>query len=193
MPLQRRILAVWLALIVAGVLLSIAGCGFRLRGPQTFAFQTVAVTPERGGGVAAELTRYLANRIVPLAPGVGQKPPQAIVDILQELREKTVVGVNASGQVREFQLRIKVRFRMRTPQGHELIAETEVIQQRDISFSESAVLSKEAEEGLLYRDMQSDIVQQLLRRIAAVKDLGPPAPAPAAPTVAPAANPKTGF
>jgi LPS-assembly lipoprotein len=91
-----------------------------------------------------------------------------------------VVGVNASGQVREFQLRIRVKFRMRTPQGRDLINETEISQQRDISFSESAVLSKEAEEGLLYRDMQSDIVQQLLRRIASVKDLGTPAaPAPA--------------
>ena len=93
------------------------------------------------------------------------------MDILQELREKTVVGVNASGQVREFQLRIKVKFRMRTPKGVELIAPTEIVQQRDISFNESAVLAKEAEEALLYRDMQSDIVQQLLRRLAAVKSL----------------------
>ncbi|MEO7547956.1 MAG: LPS assembly lipoprotein LptE, partial [Ramlibacter sp.] len=45
------------------------------------------------------------------------------------------------------------------------------LQQRDISFSETAVLSKEAEEQLLYRNMQSDIVQQLLRRLAAVKAL----------------------
>jgi LPS-assembly lipoprotein len=75
--------------------------------------------------------------------------------------------------VREFQLRIKLRFRLRTPQGLELIAPTEITQQRDISFSESAVLAKEAEEALLYRDMQSDIVQQLLRRIAAVKSLTP--------------------
>ena len=74
-------------------------------------------------------------------------------------------------------MRIRVRFRMRTPQGRELIAETDIAQQRDISFNESAVLAKEAEEGLLYRDMQSDLVQQLLRRIAAVKDLGtPPSP-----------------
>ena len=70
-------------------------------------------------------------------------------------------------------MRLRVKFRMRTPQGRILIAETEVAQQRDISFSEAAVLSKEAEETLLYRDMQSDIVQQLLRRMAAVKTLSP--------------------
>jgi len=149
----------------------LAGCGFKLRSSQHFAFQTVAVTPERGAGVAAELTRYLGEAVRPVAPRDGGAPPEAIVDILQELREKTVVGVNASGQVREFQLRIKVKFRMRTSKGVELIAPTEIVQQRDISFNESAVLAKEAEEVLLYRDMQTDIVQQLLRRLAAVKSL----------------------
>jgi LPS-assembly lipoprotein len=152
----------------------LAGCGFRLRASQTFAFDTVAVTPDSGVGVAGELTRYLGSKVRPVAPQPGGEAPQVIVDILQELRDKTVVAVNASGQVREFQLRIRVKFRMRTPQGRELITDTEIVQQRDISFNESAVLAKEAEEGLLYRDMQSDIVQQLLRRLSAVKSLTTP-------------------
>jgi LPS-assembly lipoprotein len=150
-----------------------AGCGFRLRSSQSFAFQTIAVTPERGGGVAAELIRFLGSSIRPVAPAKGEAAPEVIADILQELREKTVVAVNSSGQVREYQLRIRVKFRLRTPQGIELIPESEVVQQRDISFNESAVLAKEAEEVLLYRDMQTDIVQQLLRRLSAVKTLAP--------------------
>lgn len=169
MLVRRRLLTESALAVAAGALLS--GCGFKLRSSQNFAFQTVAVTPERGAGVAAELSRFLGDAIRPLAPRAGEQPPQVIVDILQELREKTVVGVNASGQVREFQLRIRVKFRMRTPQGTELIAPAEIVQQRDISFNESAVLAKEAEEALLYRDMQSDVVQQLLRRLAAVKQI----------------------
>lgn len=152
---------------LAGMLL--AGCGFKLRSNQAFAFQTLAVTPEKGGLVATDLIRYFGSSIVPLAPAKGAALPQVIVDILQDVREKTVVGVNATGQVREFQLKIRVQFRMRTPQGKELIPATEITQQRDISFNESVVLAKEAEEVLLYRDMQSDIVQQLLRRLAVVK------------------------
>jgi LPS-assembly lipoprotein len=66
-----------------------------------------------------------------------------------------------------------VKFRVRTLQGVELIAPTEVVLQRDISFNETAVLAKETEEILLYRDMQSDLVQQLLRRVAAIKSLTP--------------------
>jgi LPS-assembly lipoprotein len=163
----RRRAAVAAAL--ATVLL--AGCGFKLRVAPTFAFQTLAVTPEKNGLVAADLIRYFGKAVVPLASTPGTSPPQVIVDILQESREKSVVGVNASGQVREFQLKARIQFRMRTPDGRELIAPTEISQQRDISFNESAVLAKEAEEMLLFRDMQADLLQQLLRRLAAIKTL----------------------
>lgn len=151
----------------------LAGCGFKLRSSQTFAFQTLAVTPEKNGLVAADLIRYFGAAIVPLVSTHGSAAPQVIVDVLQEVREKNVVGVNASGQVREFQLKLRLQFRMRLPDGRELIAPTEISQQRDISFNESAVLAKEAEEVLLFRDMQGDILQQLLRRLAAIKTLEP--------------------
>ena len=73
--------------------------------------------------------------------------------------------------MREFQLRLRFRFRLRTRDGYELISDTELVQERIISFNESAALSKEAEEQLLYRDMRSDIVQQVLRRLGAVRQL----------------------
>ena len=166
----RRRTAIAAALTAA----ALAGCGFKLRSSQTFAFQTLAVTPERNGLVAADLIRYFGKAIVPLAPVRGVEAPQVIVDILQEVRDKNVVGVNASGQVREFQLRLRLLFRVRLPDGRELIGPTEISQQRDISFNESAVLAKEAEEVLLFRDMQNDILQQLLRRLAAIKSLDAP-------------------
>ncbi len=169
--------------MAVGLTSLVAGCGFKLRGSLNFAFDSIAVNPATGGRVAAELRRALASnvRLVgsdgPLASGFGRpgttgdQSAQVVLDVLSEQREKTVVGVNAAGQVREFQLRIRVKFRLRSAQGNDLIEETELLQQRDISFNESAVLAKETEEGLLYRDMQTDIVQQLMRRLAAVKSL----------------------
>ena len=161
---------VGLALLASGLL---AGCGFALRNSPNFAFDTVAVTPEQSVGVAAELARYLGDKLRPVVPSEGQTGPQAVIDVLQELREKSIVGLTATGQVREYQLRLRVKFRVRTLQGVELITPTELVLQRDISFNESAVLAKETEEVLLYRDMQSDLVQQLLRRVAAIKSLTP--------------------
>ena len=153
--------------------LALGACGFRLRGAPDLAFQTLYVSVAENPSLGNELKRNLASLgAVQVITDVTQKPKaQAILDVLSETREKNVVGVNASGQVREFQLRVRVNFRLSTPQGAELIPATELLQQRDISFNESAVLAKEAEEGLLYRDMQTDIVQQLMRRLAAVKSI----------------------
>jgi LPS-assembly lipoprotein len=160
-----------LILLVAASLTSVAlvGCGFKLRGAQSYNFETIAVQPNPGGGLGIELRRSFGGAVKVLPLKEPLKNADVILEILQETREKTVVGVNSSGQVREFQLRIRLRFRVRTPEGEELVPDTEILQKRDLSFNESASLAKEAEEGLLYRDMQSDLVQQLLRRLAAVK------------------------
>lgn len=150
-------------------------CGFKLRGTQTFAFDTISVEANPAGAVTTELRKALGSQLfVDTAANLASSPPitaQVTLDILQELRERAVAGVNAAGQVRELQLRIRVKFRLRNARGKDLIEETEILQQRDISFSESAVLAKEVEEALLYKNMQADIVQQLLRRLAAVKSI----------------------
>lgn len=167
MALQAAVRAVLTTCLVA----ALAGCGFHLRNAQSFAFDTVAVTPERGAGVAGELARYFGERLRPMAPAAGQPPVQAIVDILDETREQVVAGVNTSGQVRELQLRLRAKFRVRTPQGRELISPTTISQQRELSFNETVVLAKDAEQAALYQDMQADIVQQILRRVATIKRL----------------------
>ena len=163
MTLHRR------ALLAATLPLALAACGFQLRKAPDFVFTSIHVGAADTSTLGTELKRSIASgggvTVVPLAQA------QVVLDVLADQREKVVVGLNASGQVREFQLRTRIRFRLRTPQGKELIAETELLQQRDISFNESVVLAKEAEENLLYRDMQTDIVQQLMRRLAAVKTL----------------------
>ena len=158
----------WLAAVLSALLVLLAGCGFKLRGAQNFAFESIAVNAPQNGPVAVELRRALGSRVRDGAGPAGAGAPQVTLDVVSEQREKTVVGVNAAGQVREFQLRIRVNFKLRSADGKELIAGNEILQQRDISFNESASLAKEAEEGLLYRDMQNDIVQQVLRRLAAV-------------------------
>jgi LPS-assembly lipoprotein len=53
--------------------------------------------------------------------------------------------------------------------GGQMLAPTEITLKRNMEFNEQEVLAKEAEANLLYRDMQSDLVQQILRRLAAMK------------------------
>jgi len=151
----------------------LAGCGFQLRKAPDFAFDSIAVNAPVGSPLATELRRSLAAdgrlRVLPATADVTQA--RVVLDLPSELREKVVVGLSTTGQVREFQLRTRIHFRLRTGQGKELIPDTELVLQRDISYNEAAALAKEAEEALLYRDMQTDLVQQLMRRLSAVKSV----------------------
>jgi LPS-assembly lipoprotein len=167
LPGQRR--AVLHLLGAAGVVAGLAGCGFKLRGSQTFAFKTIAITPAPGGAVAQQLRRSFNSDVLVLAADAPLTQAQLVLDVGNEQRDKVVVGVNTSGQVREFQLRLRVSLRLRNAQGKELIDGDVILQQRDISYNETAALAKEAEEILMFRDMQTDIVQQILRRLAAVQ------------------------
>ena len=168
--MQRRFC---LALLAAGMSLGLVSCGFALRTTPQFAFKSLFSPLAESSLLGTALKRSLASggnvRVISDVRQIDQA--DVILDVLKEQREKTVVAVNASGQVREFQLRIRFSFKLRNTQGKELIPTTEIVQQRDISFNESAVLAKESEEGLLYREMQNDIVQQIMRRLAAVTSL----------------------
>lgn len=167
---SRRGLLVSTASVAVLAASGLSGCGFELRKAPIFAFKTIAVP---GGSNMVRLLR----RNLPLGGNVQVVPPEqkneadAILEILGENQERAVLSTNSSGQVREIQLRLRVNFRLVTPAGKELLPATEILQFRDITYNESAALAKEAEEQLLYRDMQGDIVQQVLRRLAAVKSL----------------------
>lgn len=166
--MQRRFC---LTVLAASLPLGMAGCGFALRGTPKFAFKSLFSPFAESSLLGTELKRSLEAggnvRVITDARQISQA--DVILDVLQEQREKTVVAVNASGQVREFQLRIRFQFKLRSAKGKDLIPTTEILQKRDISFNESAVLAKETEEGLLYREMQSDIIQQIMRRLASLR------------------------
>lgn len=159
-----------LAALLATGAVALTGCGFKLRGSFNYPFKTLLSGFVDNSAMGNEFKRLLAADGAVTLVKEAEKA-QVVLDVLNEQREKVVVGKTAAGQVREFQLRIRLKFRLRTPAGKDIIPETELLVQRDISFNESAVLAKEAEEGLLYRDMQTDMVLQLLRRLAAVKEL----------------------
>jgi len=158
------------ALFASAGALMLAGCGFQLRQAPEFAFTKIYVGSAPTSALGKELKRNIASNskvTVVDTPTAAQ----VVLDVLNEQREKIVVGLNASGQVREFELRIRLRFKLRTPDCKELIPDSEIVQQQDISYNESAALAKEQEEQLLYRSMQTDIVQQLMRRLSAVKTI----------------------
>jgi LPS-assembly lipoprotein len=150
------------------LLLALAGCGFQLRGTATLPFDTLYMAPPSTPGVALDLKRNIqsgTNTTLVDDP----KKAQALLEFTQELREKVILSLAATGRVREYQLRYLVGFRVHDGKGGVFVPPSTVLLTREVSFNDSDVLAKETEEQLLYRDMQTDMVQQLMRRLAAAE------------------------
>ena len=177
-------------LLLAGLL---AACGFKLRGsaelpgyklPFATIFLTLAPT--------SEFHAQLKRNIEASSPGTRvvteAREAEAILSVLGDTSEKIILSLNAAGRAREFSLVRKFSFKVHanapaaapgpqvkytdvpaTAGPTEYIAPSTITLRREITFSDDLVLSKESEEVLLWRDMQSDLVQQLMRRLAAAK------------------------
>jgi LPS-assembly lipoprotein len=145
----------------------LAGCGFQLRGTQDVPFRTLYI-PGASAGIALDLKRNIeagTDATVVADP----KQADAILELSNERREKIILSLSGTGRVREFRLRYSVDFRVHDGKGNVYVPSSTVLLSRDVTFNDSEILAKEAEEQLLFRDMQADMVQQLLRRLAAAR------------------------
>lgn len=156
------------ALLLLATAVPLAGCGFRLRGAAEIPFRSLYLGVSVVSGLGLELRRNLRSssdvRLVD-----DPKEAEARLDVLAEQRDKEVLSINSAGRAREYTLRYRVTYRVSDGKGRDFIAPNQIALSRDISFNEDATLAKEAEEALLYRDMQSDMVGQILRRLSAIK------------------------
>jgi LPS-assembly lipoprotein len=156
--------------MIAAAMALLVACGFQLRGQAQLPFDTLYIPP--GSSLVVELKRNVAaaskTRLVNEV-----KDAEAVLGFTQEAREKVILSFDTSGKVREYQLRYRVGFRVTDPTGQVFVPASEILLTRDMSFSDTQVLSKESEEALLYRDMQTDMVQQILRRLAASRAAKP--------------------
>ena len=169
--LPRRGLLAWARLAVlavagGGVAVALLGCGFALRQTPPLPFARIALA---GFGAKSPLAAELRSRLGETTQ-VVETPGQAevVLHALSDRRERSVVASTSAGQVRELQLRVKFEFRLATPGGRDLIAPTELLLVRDMSYSETVALAKAQEEGELYAAMQTDIVQQVVRQLSRV-------------------------
>lgn len=148
--------------------LLLAGCGFQLRGTASLPFETLYVQAPTGSQFATQFRRMVTSgtstRIVENAKGA-----EATLVLVNEIREKNILSLSGGGRVREYQLRYRMSYRLLDHNTVETIPVTEITLTRDFSFNDTETLSKESEEALLFRDMQNDAVQQLVRRLQVAK------------------------
>ena len=152
-----------------GALASVlGGCGFQLRGTASLPYESLYVAAPRTSAFAIELRRAVrANSKTRLVD--DPKEAQATLQLVNEAREKVILSLSGGGRVREFQLRYRMTYRMVDRDSKELRPATQIALQREVSYSDNNTLAKETEESLLYRDMQSDAIAQLLRQLQTLR------------------------
>ncbi len=164
----RRLMAAARIPAVLALCCTLAACGFHLRGEASYAFTSIYVNAPGAPALAAELERALAAtgsaRVVHVA-----KDAQVVLDIPSVADDKEVLSLSGAGGVREYQLTKRVDFRLHDPDGGPWLPPGEITLRRSYSFSESEVLAREAQEERLLKEMQTDAVQQLVRRLQAAR------------------------
>jgi LPS-assembly lipoprotein len=147
--------------------LLLAGCGFRLRGTAEVPFESVYI-PNATAGIALDLKRNILAgtkaRVVD-----DPKEAEAVMQFTEETRQKEILSLTSAGRVREFLLRYRVGWRVHDSKGADFVPQNTIALTRDVTFNDAEILAKEQEEQLLFRDMQTDMVQQIMRRMAAAK------------------------
>jgi LPS-assembly lipoprotein len=129
---------------------------------------TTLYLPAATSGIALDLKRNIQAgtkaRVVD-----DPKQAEAVLQFTEETRQKEILSLTGTGRVREFQLRYRVGFRVHDGKGGDYVPQSVIQLTRDVTFNDAEILAKEQEEQLLFRDMQTDMVQQIMRRLAAAK------------------------
>jgi LPS-assembly lipoprotein len=144
--------------------LLLAACGFQLRGTASLPFETIYL-PNATSGIALDLKRNIRSgtgtRVLDEAKGA-----EAQLQFNEETRLKEILSLSSAGRVSEYRLIYRVGFRVSDAKGGDFLPPSTVTLTREMTYDDAQVLAKEAEEQLLFRDMQLDMVQQIMRRIS---------------------------
>ena len=160
------------SIFLALALSLLAGCGFQLRGAYLLPYESLYLSMPEYSDLGAGLRRAIrtagSTRLADTADDA-----QARFIPGSDLRDRVILSLSGTGRVRELRLRWRYSYRVVDAQGRNLVPVGEIELTRDLTYDDSNVLAKEQEEVLLWRDMQSDMVQQIMRRLAAVKPVPP--------------------
>ena len=144
------------------------GCGFQLRRLEGAPFASLYIAAPPDSVVAQRIRNTLiANKNTRLAASAGEA--EAVLQLGQEDRSKTILSLSGAGRVTEYRLGLRLTYSI-SGKGERILAAAEVIELiRDMTYDDSQLLAKAAEEQLLYRDMEDHAALRIVRRLQSLK------------------------
>jgi LPS-assembly lipoprotein len=154
--------------VAAGALAApaLAGCGFHMRGSANFAFKSIYVNAAETDPFARELRRAIdASGTATVA--TDPTKAEVTIDVIGPNDDKQVLSLSGGGRVREYQLVKRVGIALHDANGADWMPAADIAVTRSYTFNETEVLAREAQEAQLLKEMQSDLVSQIIRRLQA--------------------------
>lgn len=144
-----------------------AGCGFQLRRVDGVPFSSVYVDAPPGSMVAQRIrTSLAASQHTRLAATADAA--EAVLKLSEEERSKTILSLSGAGRVTEYRLGLRLTYSVSGPTGHPWAAAETIELGREMTYDDSQLLAKAAEEQLLYRDMEDNAALRILRRLQSI-------------------------
>ncbi|MBB1073131.1 hypothetical protein HUU62_01720 [Rhodoferax sp. 4810] len=157
--------AAWrvLFLIASGLVMS---CGFHLRGSFELPADLTPVYVQPGTAISAALMERLRNSQIALT----DQPATAAfsVRIVNEERQSRIVAVDRDGKALAYELSYRVQCEAQRRDGQVLLPlQTITVVRMFDDNPDVAVLGKQLESDLIYRDLIADVADSLLLRLRA--------------------------
>jgi LPS-assembly lipoprotein len=152
----------WLCAVA--IALGLAACGFHPRGEANYPFDSIFVNAPISPPLKLELTRAVAAAS---KARVVDAPTSAdvVLEIPSVIDDKEVLSLSSGGSVREYQLIKRVQFSLHDKEGNDWMTPGEIVVRRSYTFNETQVLARDLQEQRLQREMQTDAIQQIVRRM----------------------------
>ncbi len=146
----------------------VTGCGFQLRRLEGIPFASLYIEAPTYSAVAQRIAAQLkANKGTRLTATATEA--DAVLKLNSEARTKTILSLSGAGRVTEYRLGLNIAYSI-AGRNETVLAQPEVIELvRDMTYDDSQLLDKSAEEALLVRDMEESAARRILRRLQALQ------------------------
>lgn len=149
----------------------VTGCGFQLRRLDGAPFASLYVDAPADSVVAQRVMAALkAGKTTRLAASAAEA--EVVLKLYREERSKTILSLSGAGRVTEYRLGLKMSYTISGKDERSLAAPEVIELSRDMTYDDSLLLAKSAEEDLLYRDMEDSTARRIMRRLQAIKPGG---------------------
>jgi LPS-assembly lipoprotein len=155
--------------LVAVLVLSLVGCGFRFRGTPDFPPQMDVIridTADRYSPFYRNLVAELRRSDVRLTDDPAQA--RTIVKVLTDDTGRRLLAVTGRNVPAEYEVYYRVRFAVDVD-GIEVVPVEQLSLTREFAFDETQVLGKDREEESIRQAIASDLVGLVTRRLTAVR------------------------